>query len=216
MQENQKTKFPLPFSAVLAYLLLITVALSGVVFSKYVTGTNVGYSARVAYMREIAISETGNFTEPDKWIIAPGIEMIKNAAVEFEGGEMACYVFLEIKANGWERIDTHGYAYTSGVENLLAWSVKTDWTYLSGSTNGAVYYRIVSANSELNAEVIADGGKITVSENLTKTQLDSLPANMSIKIGATAVQYHGFSEGLDAGYTETERAAAAWNAVRGK
>lgn len=216
MKENQKTKFPLPFSAVLTYLLLIAVALSGVTFSKYVTGTTVGDSARAAYMRDIAISETGNFTEPDKWIIAPGADMIKNAAVKFEGSEMACYVFLEIKANGWNRIDNYGYAYTAGGENLLTWSVKNDWSYLSGSENGAVYYHIVSANSVLDAEVIADGGRITVSENLTKTQLDSLPADMSIKIGAIAVQYHGFSEGLAAGYTETERATAAWNVVRDK
>ena len=217
MKENQKTKFSLPFSAVLTYLLLIAVALSGVTFSKYVTGTTVGDSARVAYMRDIAISETGNFTAPDKWIIAPGVDMIKNAAVEFEGSEMACYVFLEIKANGWNRIDTYGYAYTAaGGENLLAWSVNNDWVYLSGSENGAVYYHIVSANSVLDAEVIADGGIVTVSENLTKTQLDGLPADMSIKIGATAVQYHGFSEGFGAGYTETKRAAAAWNALRDK
>ncbi len=215
MKENQKTKFSLPFSAVLTYLLLIAVALSGVTFSKYVTGTTVGDSARVAYMRDIAISETGNFTAPDKWIIAPGVNMIKNAAVEFEGSEMACYLFLEIKVNGWNRIDTHGYAYTADGENLLTWSVKNDWTYLSGSEHGAVYYRIVSANSVLDAEVVADGGIITVSENLTKTQLDGLPADMSIKMGATAVQYHGFSEGVDE-YTETERAEAAWNAIRDK
>ena len=61
--------------------------------------------------------------------------------------------------------------------------------------------------------VLADGGKITVSENITKTQLDSLPKDMQIKISATAVQYNGFSEGE---YTEEQRALAAWNAVKNK
>ena len=89
--ENQKRnpKFRLPFSAVLLYLVLIAVALSGVTFSRYMTGTTVGDTARVAIMRDITVAETGNFAEPDKWVITPGVDMIKNAVVNFEGSEMA-------------------------------------------------------------------------------------------------------------------------------
>ena len=92
--ENQKRnpKFRLPFSAVLLYLVLIAVALSGVTFSRYMTGTTVGDTARVAIMRDITVTETGNFAETDKWVITPGVDMIKNAVVNFEGSEMACYV----------------------------------------------------------------------------------------------------------------------------
>ena len=216
--QAKKLKFRLPFSAVMTYLLLIAIALSGITFSKYVTGTTVGDSARVAYMKEITISETGNFSEPSRWIITPGVDMTKSATVSFEGSEMACYIFLEIKASGWTRADNYGYACTVGSESILTWRVNNDWTYLSGSEDGAVYYRIVSANSTLNAEVIADGGKITVSEDLTKTQLDSFPSDMSIKISATAVQYHGFSESveLESGYSEQDWAKAAWEIVRNK
>ena len=46
---EQKSKFRLPFSAVLLYLLLIAAAVSGVTFSKYVAGTTVGDTARVDY-----------------------------------------------------------------------------------------------------------------------------------------------------------------------
>lgn len=79
-----------------------------------------------------------------------------------------------------------------------------------------MYYRTVSANAVLQADVLAEGGKITVSENITKTQLDSLPKDMQIKISATAVQYNGFSEETGAEYTEAQRALAAWNAVKNK
>ena len=65
----------------------------------------------------------------------------------------------------------------------------------------------------LRADVLADGGKITVSENITKTQLGLLPKDMQIKISAAAVQYNGFSEGE---YTEEQRALAAWEAVKNK
>ena len=216
--ENQKRnpKFRLPFSAVLLYIVLIAAAVSGVTFSKYVTGTTVGDAARVAIMRDITVTETGNFAEPDKWVITPGVDMIKNAVVNFEGSEMACYVFCEIKTTGWSRLDEHSFAFSGGSENILGWAVNNGWNYLSGNGSEAVYYRTVSANAVLQADVLAEGGKITVSENITKTQLDSLPKDMQIKISATAVQYNGFSEETGAEYTEAQRALAAWNAVKNK
>ena len=188
--ENQKRnpKFRLPFSAVLLYLMLIAAAVSGVTFSRYMTGTTVGDTARVAIMRDITVTETGNSAETDKWVITPGVDMIKNAVVNFEGSEMACYVFCEIKTTGWSRMnDNYHFAFSVGSENILGWAVNKDWNYLSGNKNEAVYFRTVNANTVLQADVLADGGKITVSENITKTQLGLLPKDMQIKISATAV-----------------------------
>ena len=214
--KNRRPKPRLPFSAVLSYLVLLAAAVSGVTFSKYMAGTTVGDTARVAIMRDITVTETGNFAEPDKWVITPGVDMIKNAVVNFEGSEMACYVFCEIKTTGWSRLDEHSFAFSGGSENILGWAVNNGWNYLSGNGSEAVYYRTVSANAVLQADVLAEGGKITVSENITKTQLDSLPKDMQIKISATAVQYNGFSEGSTAEYTEAQRALTAWNAVKNK
>lgn len=215
---EKKPKFRLPFSAVLLYLVLIAVALSGVTFSRYMTGTTVGDTARVAIMRDITVTETGNSAETDKWVITPGVDMIKKAVVNFEGSEMACFVFCEIKTTGWSRMkDNYSFAYSADGENILGWAVnKKDWTFLPGNGNESVYYRIVKANTVLRADVLADGGKITVSENITKTQLDGLPKDMQIKISATAVQYNGFSGGSAAEYTDEQRALAAWNAVKNK
>ena len=214
--KNRRPKPRLPFSAVLSYLVLLAAAVSGVTFSKYTTRTTVGDTARVAIMRDITVTETGNFAETDKWIITPGVDMIKNAVVNFEGSEMACYVFCEIKTTGWSRLDEHSFAFSGGGENILGWAVNNDWKFLSGNGSEAVYYRIVSANTVLQADVLADGGKITVSENITKTQLGLLPKDMQIKISAAAVQYNGFSEGSAAEYTEIQRALSAWNAVKNK
>lgn len=213
--QNKKAKFRLPFSAVLLYLALIAAALSGVTFSRYVTGTTVSDSARVAMMKELTVTETGWL---DQRVILPGVNMTKKAVVDFEGSEMACYVFCAITANGWTRA-ADNFHYTAGT-GILNWAVdNTKWTFLQEDGSTSVYYCIVNANTALQADVLADGGKITVSENITRSQLDTLAASaapLSIKISATAVQYHGFSEGLSAGYTEADRAMAAWNAVKGK
>lgn len=210
--QNKKAKFRLPFSAVLLYLALIAAALSGVTFSRYVTGTTVSDSARVAMMKELTVTETGGL---DQRVILPGVNMIKKAVVDFEGSEMACYVFCAITANGWTRA-ADNFHYTAGT-GILNWAVdNTEWIFLQGDGSTSVYYCIVNANTALQADVLADGGKITVSENITRSQLDTLAAPLSIKISATAVQYHGFSEGLPAEYKEADRAKAAWNAVKGK
>ncbi len=212
--QNKKAKFRLPFSAVLLYLALIAAALSGVTFSRYVTGTTVSDSARVAMMKELTVTETEMPDGLDQRVILPGVNMIKKAVVDFEGSEMACYVFCAITANGWTRA-ADNFGYTAG-NGLLSWAVdNTKWIFLQGDGSTSVYYCIVNANTVLHADVLA-GGKITVSEDITRSQLNALAAPLSIKISATAVQYHGFSEGLLAGYTETERAEAAWNAVKGK
>ena len=212
--QNKKAKFRLPFSAVLLYLALIAAALSGVTFSRYVTGTTVGDSARVAMMKELTVTPEGL----EQRVILPGVDMTKKAVVDFEGSEMACYVFCAITANGWTRA-ADNFQYTAGT-GILSWAVdKTKWIFLQGDDSTSVYYCIVNANTVLHADVLANGGKITVSENITRSQLDTLAAPaapLSIKISATAVQYHGFSEGLSAGYTEAERAEAAWNAVKGR
>lgn len=213
--QNKKAKFRLPFSAVLLYLALIAAALSGVTFSRYVTGTTVSDGARVAMMKELTVTETEMPDGSDQRVILPGVNMIKKAVVDFEGSEMACYVFCAITANGWTRAADH-FGYTAG-NGLLNWAVdNTKWTFLQEDGSTSVYYCIVNANTVLHADVLADGGKITVSENITRSQLDTLAAPLSIKISATAVQYHGFSEGLLAEYTETDRAEAAWNAVKDK
>ena len=212
--QNKKAKFRLPFSAVLLYLALIAAALSGVTFSRYVTGTTVSDSARVAMMKELTVTETGWL---DQRVILPGVNMIKKAVVDFEGSEMACYVFCAITANGWTRA-ADNFHYTAGTD-ILSWAVDdAKWTFLQEDGSTSVYYCIVNANAALHADVLADDGKITVSEDITRSQLDALAASaapLSIKISATAVQYHGFSEGLP-GYTEADRAKAAWNAVKGK
>ena len=218
-EKSHKQKIKLPFSAVLFYLFLIATVLSGVTFSKYVTDTTLGDSARVAYMRDISISETGNFTEQNNWIIIPGVNMQKKATVKFEGSEMACYVFLNIKTVGWKlkEDDQHrSFVCRMGDTEALSWSVTGDWTYISGDGSNAVFYCIVRANEPLEADVIANNGEIKVDEKLTKSQLESLPADMKIDIGATAVQYHGYSGKLPDNYTANDRAEAVWEIVKSR
>ena len=210
-EQKKKNRVRLPLRAYLLYLLVVTFALTGVTFSRYVTSSSGGDAARVAVIRDLTVTETGDVpADGGRWLLAPGVELIKNAVVTLESSEMACYVFLELETDGWQR-SVDGRSYALGENMETAWYVADGWQLLSVGTDSAVYYQIVPANTPFSAAVIGDDGRITVSADVTASQLKALAAEgLRIGIHAAAVQY----QGLDDGMNSTTRAEAAWNAVR--
>lgn len=212
-EQKKKNRVRLPLRAYLLYLLVVTFALTGVTFSRYVVSSDWGDRARVAVIRDLTVTETGNVpADGGKWLLAPGVDVTKNAVVTLESSEMACYVFLELKTEGWQRTGTHSYAIQDGAGKVLsAWRVETAWQFLSGGTDSAVYYQIVPANTPFSAAVLRDDGRITVSADVTASRLRALAdTGLRIDIQAAAVQYQGLDNGMDS----TTRAEAAWEAVR--
>ena len=209
-EQKKKKRVRLPLRAYLLYLLVVTFALTGVTFSRYVTSSSGGDAARVAVIRDLTVTEEGDVpADGGRWLLAPGVELTKNAVVTLESSEMACYVFLELRTEGWQRTGTHSYALG---ENMgTAWYVADGWQLLSVGTDSAVYYQIVPANTPFSAAVIGDDGRIAVSADVTASQLKAL-ADKGLRIGiqAAAVQYQGMDETADS----TTRAQAAWEAVR--
>ncbi len=210
-EQKKKNRVRLPLRAYLLYLLVVTFALTGVTFSRYVASSDGGDAARVAVIRDLTVTETGDvLADGGRWLLAPGVDLIKNAVVTLESSEMACYVFLELETDGWQRsVDGRSYALGEGMGT--AWYVADGWQLLSVGTDSAVYYQIVPANTPFSAAVIGDDGRITVSADVTASQLKALAAaGLRIGIHAAAVQYQGLDDGMDS----TTRAEAAWNAVR--
>lgn len=212
-EQKKKKRVRLPLRAYLLYLLVVTFALTGVTFSRYVTSSYGGDAARVAVIRDLTVTETGDVpADGGRWLLAPGVELTKNAVVTLESSEMACYVFLELETEGWQRTGTHSYAIQDGGGTALsAWGVDAAWQLLHGGTDSAVYYQIVPANTPFSAAVIGDDGRITVSADVTASRLRALAdTGLRIDIQAAAVQYQGLDDGMDS----TTRAEAAWSAVR--
>ena len=212
-EQKKKNRVRLPLRAYLLYLLVVTFALTGVTFSRYVVSSDWGDGARVASIRQLTVTETGDVpADGGWWLLAPGVELTKNAVVTLESSEMACYVFLELETEGWQRTGTHSYAIQDGGGTALsAWGVDAAWQLLYGGTDSAVYYQIVPANTPFSAAVLRDGGRITVSADVTASRLRALAdTGLRIDIQAAAVQYQGLDDGMDS----TTRAEAAWSAVR--
>ena len=212
-EQKKKNRVRLPLRAYLLYLLVVTFALTGVTFSRYVTSSYGGDAARVAVIRDLTVTETGDVpADGGRWLLAPGVDVTKNAVVTLESSEMACYVFLELETEGWQRTGTHSYAIQDGAGKVLsAWGVDAAWQLLYGGTDSAVYYQIVPANTPFSAAVLRDDGRITVSADVTASRLRALAdTGLRIDIQAAAMQYQGLDDGMDS----TTRVEAAWSAVR--
>lgn len=193
-------KRKLPLRAYLLYLLLLSLMLTGVTFSSYVTSSGNSDSARVAKLGRLYLTENGaEYTGDVSWKVQPGVAIVKNPVVHFESSELACYVFFTVDAEGFALTDGE-YCSENG---YLTFRVADDWDSFTHTDGSTVYYALAPANAAVEKAVIANGGKIAVSSDMTHSDLAEELTPLSIEIKATAVQFGGF-----------DTPAAAYAAVR--
>lgn len=130
--------------------------------------------------------------------IVPGVPIKKDPKVTVLEGSEACWLFVKIEESAnWP--------------DELTYTIATGWTKLTGVTG--VYYREVDAETAKNGDdwqVLAGDntypdGVVTVSDTLTKSELQELASNNpTLTFTAYAVQ----QEGVDT-------AEEAWNIAQG-
>ena len=166
----------LPLRAWLLYLAVVTFALTGVTFSRYVASAHSQDEGRVITFGDLTVTDSG-VTQ-----VQPGVAAQKDLTVHFDGSEAAVYVFAEVQG-GWT-LGTDGIYHDAA--GLMTWRVADGWTHLQDN----VYYRELAPNTVLDAGLI-DGGAVDVSENMTRTELEELSKALSIRVRAAAVQREG-------------------------
>lgn len=205
MRRKAKLNIPLTIGLVVLCLTLLSVHFTGGMYAKYLNSVSEDDSARVIFFGDVTLTESGDFYEANKLMIIPGVDLTKKAVVNFKGSEASTYIFIEVIAKGWIAIDKFSFVVTSGGKMLMQWSVMNDWNYLKKEDDTYVFYRELMPNTVIeNADIIADNGKISVSEFITKSEIATMN-DISIKLRATAVQSGGFAS-----------PEAAWDSVAAK
>ena len=170
-----KVNIPMCIACFLFCLTLISIHLTSGLYAKYLSFASGSDSARVITFGDLTLTETGDFNAEGKLMIIPGVDLTKKAEVNFSGSEAATYVFVEITLDEWQTTDNKTFSINSDDKVLMQWSVAAGWTYLKIDKGAYVYYRALTPNAELDgADVIADEGKITVSEYITKSEMQTL------------------------------------------
>ncbi len=128
--------------------------------------------------------------------IIPGVNIEKNPKVTVTAGSEACWLFVKVEEENWPE-----FTETDNSTAKIAYGIAPGWTELEGVSG--VYYREVGAvTADTSFDVIKDN-VITVSENLTKAEVNTVVAvQPKLTFTAYAVQKDGVAD-----------AAAAWAKV---
>lgn len=182
-------------AGVLFCLVLITTAMMGGLFARYVTTGTGSDSARVVKFGQLTLTETGDFPENAQkektGIIIPGVDLNKKVTVSFEASEVSTLVFVKVDAPDWTVVDNK--TFMKGT--LLTWALADGWSYLPGSKY--VYYQELAPNTALSDADIIQNGVITVSKSIKEGNIQSLD-DLSLSFRACVIQSGGFADAAEA------------------
>lgn len=134
-------------------------------------------------------------TTGNNYKIVPGVNIEKNPKVTVTAGSEACWLFVKVEEENWPT-----FTGTDG-KAKIAYEIESGWTALDNVSG--VYYREVGAAAADTSFEVIKGNLITVSENLTKTEVnDVVTVQPKLTFTAYAVQKDGVAS-----------AAAAWAKV---
>lgn len=129
-------------------------------------------------------------TTGNDYKIIPGVDIKKDPKVTVKANSEACWLFVKVEKEG---------TFTDKV----TYSIANDWTPGDGEKIPAnVYYRAVDAVKADTGFAVLEGNKINVSEELTKSDIQSITVQPKLTFTAYAVQQDGIGD-----------AAAAWTKV---
>ena len=143
---------------------------------------------------DINIKLTGE-SESQPLKIIPGVEITRSLKVTVEPNSEACWLFVKVEGTNWSHFpDANG---TAKVSYSVAGGTD-DWKALEG--NPGVYYREVSAGDAQTGVVYDVNCNVTVSQMLTKAEVNSIASGTQPKLSFTAyaVQRYGFTDAAEA------------------
>lgn len=126
-------------------------------------------------------------TTGNDYKIIPGVNIDKNPKVTVKKDSEACWLFVEVKEEG------------TFVANKVTYSIDDGWTKGDGTNIPAnVYYRSVDAVTNDTDFAVLKDNKIYVSEELSKSDIQSITAQPKLTFTAYAVQKDGIADAATA------------------
>lgn len=175
---NRRSVSMKTFVAMLALVLVIGCAVGGTV-AWLVSSTNAVVNTFTYGDINITLGET---TGSDYKII-PGVDIPKDPKVTVNKDSEACWLFVKVEEEG------------TFVANKVTYSIADGWTKGDGTNIPAnVYYRAVDAVTNDTDFAVLKDNKIYVSEDLSKSDIQSISAQPKLTFTAYAVQKDGITD----------------------
>ena len=136
------------------------------------------------------INITLDETTGSSYKIIPGVDITKDPKVTVKANSEACWLFVKVEKAG------------TFVTNKVTYSIDTGWTQGDGTNIPSdVYYRSVTASNADQPFGVLSGDKITVSDELTKAEINNLndaAKTPKLTFTAYAVQKDGIADAATA------------------
>ena len=142
---------------------------------------------------DININLTGE-SESQPLKIIPGVKIERSLKVTVEPNSEACWLFVKVEGANWSHFpDANGTAKVS-----YSVDVQDGWTALNN--HPGVYYREVSAEAAQRGDAYDVNCNVTVSQMLTKAEVDSIANGIQPQLSFTAyaVQRDGIDDAVRA------------------
>lgn len=170
------------FAAMLALVLVIGCAVGGTV-AWLVSSTNAVVNTFTYGDINITLGETTGAT----YKIIPGVDIEKDPKVTVKANSEACWLFVKVEETG------------TFVDNKVTYSIADGWTQGDGTNIPAnVYYRAVDAVTNDTDFAVLKDNKIYVSEELSKSDIQSISDQPKLTFTAYAVQKDGIDDAATA------------------
>lgn len=144
---------------------------------------------------KINIELTETKPENKQATIIPGVNISKDPKVTVKADSEACWLFVKVEEVKWPT-----FADENGKK--VSYTIATGWKELPGESG--VYYREVDAvTADTNFNVLAGDatyphGVVTVSEELTKAEVNGITTQPTLTFTAYAVQKDGIDTAAEA------------------
>ena len=133
----------------------------------------------------ITLSETTG----DSYKIIPGVNIDKDPKVTVKKDSEACWLFVKVEEENWPT-----FTESDGTRKVK-YGIADGWTKGDGTKIPAnVYYRVVDAVTDDTDFAVLKDNKIYVSEELSKSDIQSISAQPKLTFTAYAVQKDGIAD----------------------
>lgn len=173
--------------ALLAFVLVIGCSLGGT----------------LAWLMDKTEAVTNTFTVGDinitlteterEYKILPGVDIPKDPKVTVLKDSEACWLFVKVDEVNWPN-------FMDGENRKVNYRIADGWALLDEEKHPGVYYCEVNAETAKAGEEypVLAGNTVTVSENLTKAEVNSITTNPQLTFTAYAVQKEGVNTAAEA------------------
>ena len=135
------------------------------------------------------LTETAK-TETTEFKIVPGVDITKNPIATVKANSENCYLFVELTEENWPTFTEKGSS-----TRKVKYEIADGWTKLK---DGVYYREVTKSGTADQAFHVLKNDQVTVSNTLTKENVDAITGTPELTVAVYAVQKEGMGSAAEA------------------